>query len=229
MPLCVVWRYPHLDVAAGQREKQAPKFALVFVYLSELPFFCLKPNNFKAGMSERKRPVLKPPKSKATSTTAAVNTLEVTTKAVVSTPVLEEEPELQDNATTPTVDFPSPRRKHRRAQHQHHHLHEQRSLSDVREDLHIDSQRRILRSRESTNDGGSIVDASWKWKKNHNLDDAVDNTLKPDSAQLMGRTPTTAQHSPLTDDDIQHPSEAMAALKDAASGMLHTIDVAWNI
>jgi hypothetical protein len=170
-------------------------------------------------MSERKRPVLKPPKSKATSTTAAVNTLEVTTKAVVSTPVLEEEPELQDNATTPTVDSPSPRRKHRRAQHQHHHLHEQRSLSDVGEDLHIDSQRRIMRSRGSTNDGGSIAEASWKWKTEHNMDDAVDNTLKPDSALSIGRSPTTAQHNSLCDDDIQHPSEAMAALKDAASGM----------
>ncbi|CAO3668881.1 unnamed protein product [Umbelopsis vinacea] len=79
-------------------------------------------------MSERKRPVLAPPKSKATSTTAAVNTLEVTTKAVVSSPAVEDKSGLKDNVTIPVVDSPPPRRKHHRVHHQHHHLHEQKSL-----------------------------------------------------------------------------------------------------
>jgi hypothetical protein len=207
-----LWGYPHLDVAGGQREK------------SKFPKFCISQPLLKnslslwAGMSERKRPVLKPPKSKATSTTAAVNTLEVTTKAVVTSPAVEEEPELQDNATTPAVDSPPPRRKHRRAHHQHHHLHEQKSLSDVGEDLHIDSQRRIIRSRGSTHDGDSIAEVPWKWGKEHAHDDAVDATLQADSAQTLGRVPTTKSNPP-SEDDPQHRSEAMAALKDAASGM----------
>jgi hypothetical protein len=162
-------------------------------------------------MSERKRSVLAPQKSKATST--AVNTLEVTTKAVVTAAV--NEPDLQDNVTTPIIDSPPRQRKHRRAHHQHHHMHEQKSLSDVGEDT-ADS----LRSHGSPTDGGTL-DSMLKWWK----DDSAENLVGTSSEQAFSRirknklpTASTAT-TPFSDEDNLQPSEAMAALKDAASGM----------
>jgi hypothetical protein len=180
----------------------------IFPILCVVRFGCL--------MSERKRAVLAPPKSKATSTTAAVNTLEVTTKAVVSSPV-GDEPELQVNAITPIIETPLPRRKHRRVHHQHHHLNEQKSLSDVGEDI---SQTEGQRSRGSPIDGGTMVDSMWKWWKEDSSENlaAPANTGHSQSSEMKKKFPLSMHNSPFTDNDSPHPSEAMAALKDAASG-----------
>lgn len=178
------------------------------------PIVCVV--RFGCLMSERKRAVLAPQKSKATSTTAAVNTLEVTTKAVVSSPVVDE-PELQVNAITPIIETPPPRRKHRRVHHQHHHLNEQKSLSDVGQDI---SQTEGQRSRGSTIDGGTMVDSMWKWWKEDSSENlaAPANTGHSQSSEMKKKFPLSMHNSPFTDDDSPHPSEAMAALKDAASG-----------
>ena len=175
-----------------------------------------------AHMSERKRPVLAPPKSKATSTTAAVNTLEVTTKAVVSSPAVEDKSGLKDNVTIPVVDSPPPRRKHHRVHHQHHHLHEQKSLPDVGEDGN-QATAEGQRSRGSTLEGGSMVDSMWKWWKEDSMENmatvAVDTNPEYGPArEWTNRLSISTANSPFTDEDNLHPSEAMAALKDAASG-----------
>ncbi|KAI9283665.1 C9orf72-like protein family-domain-containing protein [Umbelopsis sp. AD052] len=157
-------------------------------------------------MSERKRPVLAPQKSKATST--AVNTLEVTTKAVVTAAI--DEPDLQDNVTAPVIDSPPRQRKHRRAHHQHHHMHEQRSLSDVGDDT-ADG----LRSRGSPTEG-STLDSLMRWWKEDNGENATSS--EPAFSKMhKSRVPTSVSTTPFSDDDNFHPSEAMAALKDAAS------------